>query len=456
MRFRRTTRTALALGVAAVIALAGCGGGPAADQGSAEFTQNPSGSLSAWGFNNADEVGTSRLEHAKSQLDGVEVSMDQTAFDPQKFTTRVASGQIADVVQMNANEVATYAAQDLLTPLDECFSTHGMDPTEYFYPAVLGDISYDDQIYAVPQFYQPPAIMLNMRVLKQAGVQPEDIDTSDPDRLIAAIEKMYTEQDGNPTRLGFHAVADGQAALWILGYGGQLMDEAGRPTLDDPANVDGLEVLKRIADAQGGFAEVKSFSDSFDWFGEQNQYVTDQVGAQLNAQWYVNVLTPYVDDVQISAVPFHNSDGEPFTVTSGTSFVIPAGAKNKDAACAWAINLVSKDAWMAAGEARAETVEKTEGALNTGLFTGSPVADQAIRESYVSSTGNTGFDQTIDTYYQIVGEGETLGASPAGQQINNELTNVVSAVLLGKKEPEQALKDAQAAALRAYQQTSDG
>jgi multiple sugar transport system substrate-binding protein len=261
---------------------------------------------------------------------------------------------------------------------------------------------------------------------------------------------MYKSSGGKPTRLGFDPVASGNTALWILGYGGQLIDSSGKPTLDNPANAKGLQVLKQITDAQGGYAKLKSFSDTFDTFGAKNQYVKDQVGAQVNAQWYVNVLTPYVKKVDIGAVPFYGSDGQPFTVSSGTSFVIPTGAKNKDAACAWAIDLTGLPAWKAAGAARAQTIAKTPDALNTGLFTGSPAADKFIRTKYVKSSGNAGFDQTIATYYQIVGSGKSFGASPAGQQISTELQNVISSVLLGQKQPMAALKDAQNAAMQAF------
>jgi len=307
----------------------------------------------------------------------------------------------------------------------------------------------------VPQFYQPPAIILNKRVMNEAGVTAEEFDTSNPEALMGAIAKMYQESGGVPTRLGFDPVSTGQSGLWILGMGGQLTDEDGAPTLDDESNLAGIEMLKQINDAQGGFAAVKSFTDSFDAFGENNQFVADQVGAQVNAQWYPNVLSPYVDQIDIEAVPFRNVDGEPFSVASGTAFVIPVGAENPAAACAWMINLTSDEAWDAAGAARAET-RKGDGGINTGLFTGSPSADQAIREQYVVESGNAGFDQTIATYYEVVEYGQSFGSSPAGQEIQNELNNAVTAALLGDKTPEEALADAQDAAMRAYENTTAG
>ncbi len=448
-------------GIAAVVAasavvLTGCGGGGGGDAAAdVDFTAEPTGTLSAWGFENADDVGTSRMDHAAEELSEVEVDLDATAFDAQKFTTRLASGDVPDVVQMDRRYVTTYAAQDLVMPLDECFEAHDVSPDEQWYPFVVDDVTYEDAIWAVPQFYQPPAIMVNKTVLNEAGVSVEEIDTSNPDALIGAIEKMYQASGGVPTRLGLDPQTTGQSGLWILGMGGQLIDEEGAPTLDDPSNVAGIELLQQIADAQGGYAAVKSFTDSFDTFGENNQFVANQVGAQVNAQWYPNVLSTYVDQIDVEAVPFRDSEGEPFSVASGTAFVIPAGAENPAAACAWMINLTSDDAWAAAGEARGAT-RAADGGINTGLFTGSPAADEAIREEWVVESGNAGFDQVISTYYDVVEYGESFGSSPAGQEIQNELNNAITAALLGDKTIEEALGDAQEAAMRAYDNVTAG
>ncbi|WP_454050167.1 ABC transporter substrate-binding protein [Cellulomonas sp. Marseille-Q8402] len=454
---RKSRRAAVALLPITALALAACssGGDDGSGGESVEFTDSASGALSAWGFENADDVGQSRLDFAEEQLPDVDVELDATAFDAQKFTTRLASGDVPDVVQMDRRYVTTYAAQDLILPLDACYSAHDVDPDDRFYPSVVDDVRYEDGVWGVPQFFQPVAILLNKRVMDAAGVTADQIDTSQPDTLVAAIGAMYAESGGVPTTLGFDPVATGQGGLWVLGQGGQLIDAEGVPTLDDPSNVAGLELLKQITDAQGGFAEVKSFTDSFDTFGDANQFVTDQVGAQVVAQWYPNVLSPYADQVDVEAVPFLDQDGQPFSVASGQAFVIPAGAENPDAACAWMLELTSQDAWLAAGQARADTIA-SEGGINTGLFTGSPDADQAVRDEFVTETGDAGFDQVISTFYDVVDAGRTFGSSPAGQDIQNELNNAITATLLGDKTAEEALADAQTAAMRAYDNVTGG
>src|SRR5690606_14440174 len=115
------------LGIAAVVAasavvLTGCGGGGNGDDAAADvdFGAEATGTLKAWGFENADDVGTSRMDYAAAQLSDLKIDLDATAFDAQKFTTRIASGDVPDVVQMDRRYVTTYAAQGLIMPLDKC------------------------------------------------------------------------------------------------------------------------------------------------------------------------------------------------------------------------------------------------------------------------------------------------------------------------------------------------
>lgn len=447
-------RAGAAGAIAAALLLTGCGG--AAGNAEADFEADPTGALSGWGFENTDDVGQARLDHAAAQLEGVEITLDQTAFDAQKFTTLAASGSMPDVVQIDRQFVATYAAQGLLMPLDACFAANDVDPQQRWYPQVVQDVTWEDQVWAVPQFYQPPLILTNARVMAEAGVAAEDLDPSDPVGLIDAAEAMTATEGGSISRVGFDPQGVSKAAMWMLSFGGGIVDESGAPTLDRAENVEAATFLQQLYDAQGGFAEVSSLVDSFDLFGDENPYVTDQVGAAVFDQWYVNVLTPYAEQVEIGAVPLRNQEGEDFTAAGGSSFVIPAGAANPSAACAWALQLTSPEAWQAAAEARATTTEEEPERLgiNAGLFTGSPESDTAIRENFASAEGFPGFQGAIDSYYDVAAEGTSLGGSPAGQQIQTELQNAMQSILLGDSSAEDALTAAQEAAQRAYDQVS--
>lgn len=447
-------RAGAAGAIAAALLLTGCGGGAAG--GEADFSADPSGAMTGWGFENTDDVGQARLDHAAAQLEGVDITLDQTAFDAQKFTTLAASGSVPDVVQIDRQFVATYAAQGLLMPLDACFAANEVDPQQRWYPQVVQDVTWDDQVWAVPQFYQPPLILTNARVMEEAGVEAADLDPSNPVAMIDAAEAMTATEGGSVSRVGFDPQGVSKAATWMLSFGGGIVDESGAPTLDRAENVEAAQFLQQLYDAQGGFAEVSSLVDSFDLFGDGNPYVTDQVGAAVFDQWYVNVLTPYAEQVEIGATPLRNQEGDPFTAAGGSSFVIPAGAANPSAACAWALALTTPEAWQAAAEARATTTEEEPERLgiNAGLFTGSPESDTAIRENFASAEGYPGFQEAIDAYYDVAAEGTSLGGSPAGQQIQTELQNAMQSILLGDSSAEEALAAAQEAAQRAYDQVA--
>ncbi len=454
---RTWTRIGPAAGAALALVLAGCGGGgpgsSASNSATAEdlFTKDVSGTIKTSGFNPSDEVGQSRADYAAQQLGGLTVDLDTTNFDPQKFAAQAAAGQAPDLIQVDRNVVATFAAKDLVLPLDQCYSLWGVTAEEQYYPAAVEEVSHNGSVYAVPQFFQASALLANKRVMEKAGITAADLDTSQPAKVLEAAEKMSAAEGGNPTVLGFDPDLPGSVGTWIVAFGGQVYNDDGSPTLDNPKNLAAFDWLKQVMDAQGGYAKVKSFKDTMDVFGDANQYVKDQVGVQTWAQWYPNVLANTADQVSIEAIPIKDATGKQVAMAGGTAFAIPKAAKNPSAACAWAINATSTDAWLAAGEARAKTV-KEEGSIATGLMTASPLADVAVREQFVPSSGNADFDQVIDTYYSILPDNRTLGGSPVGQQVNQELNNAVVVALTGEKSTQQALADAQAAAQRAWDQ----
>ena len=426
------------------------GSAPASDQPN-PFQSAPSGALRISGFNPSDEVGKSRQDYADGKISGVQVSLDTANFDPQKFAAQAAAGQTPDLVQMERDTVATFAAKGLIIPLDQCYAAHDVDPTQQYYKSAVDDVTYKGAVYAVPQFFQPSALLGDKRVMEKAGVTAADLDTSKPDKVVEAAKKMYAESGGNPSVLGFDPDIPGSASIWFNAFGGHVYDADGRPTLDLPENLKALTWLKELTDAQGGYSKVKSFKDTMDVFGDQNQYVKDQVGVQTWAQWYPNVLSNTADKVSIEAIAIKDASGKPLAMAGGTAFAIPKTGKNPAAACAWAVNATSTEAWLAAGEARAKTVAEKK-SIATGLMTGSPVADKAVKEKFVKPSGNADFDQVIETYYSILPGNKSIGSSPAGQQTIQELQNAVVVALTGEKPPQQALADAQAAAQRAWDQ----
>ncbi|GAB3273325.1 extracellular solute-binding protein [Sinomonas notoginsengisoli] len=465
MSTRRSKLSAAALSISVLVALTACNpagsGGPAKPSGSSSsggsgaFSKDLSGALKTSGFNPSDEVGKSRSDLATQSVSPATVSMDTTNFDAQKFSAQAASGQVPDLIQVDRSVVPTLADKGLIQPIDACYSLWGVTPDQQYYPAAVKSVTFNGKVYGVPQFFQTSMLIADKNVMQAAGVSTDQLDTSKPDQIVTAAQKMYKESGGKPSVIGFDGDLPGSADLWLQVFGGNAMDAQGKPTLDASNNVKALTWMKKLMDAQGGFAGIKSFKDSMDVFGNQNQYVKNQVGVQTWAQWYINVLSNTKSNVSVVGVPIKTLDGKAIGYAGGTALAIPTAAKNPSAACAWAIKATSQDAWKAAGDARAQTVQQ-KNSINTGLFTGSPAADKAVRDAHVKSSGSADFDQLISTSYSTLDNTASFGGSPAGQTIKDALSNAVAVALAGEKDPAGALKDAQDTALRAWQQTSAG
>lgn len=459
MRLRQVGAAVVALSVGAAVVACGpnTSGNPSGKKASSSsaFTKKLSGELKTYGYNPSDEVGKSRSDYATAQLKGVKVTMDTSNFDTQKFAAQAAAGQVPGLIQADRAVIATLADKKLIMPMDQCYALWGVKPTQRYYPSTIADVSYQGHVYAVPQFFQASALLADKRVLKRAGVTLDQLDTSKPDQMVQIAKKLTKTEGGKPTTIGFAPDIPGSASTWFTVFGGKINDPSGKPTLNDPNNVKALTWLKQVTDAEGGYAKTKSLLDSMDVFGAKNQYVKDQVGVQVWAQWYVNVLSDYQKDVDIEAVPIKALDGRTIAMAGGSALAIPAKSPNPSAACAWAINVASPEAWQKASEARQQTVDKDK-SINTGLFTGSPVADKANHDQFVKPSGNADFDQVIKTYYDILPQNRSTGSSAVGQTITDSLNNAVIVALSGGKSPQQALDEAQAAAMRAWGQSNAG
>ena len=296
--------------------MTGCGspggGTPSGTAAANPFAGPVGGTLRTSGFNPGDEVGQSRADYAASQLGGVTVSMDKTNFDAQKFAAQAAAGQAPDLVQLDRSVVATFAHKRLILPLDQCYATHKVTPDQQYYPSTIKDVTYNSSVYAVPQFFQATGAAGQQA---RAGQGRRD---GRSDRHVQAGNDRRPGQEAvlrqwwQPVGARFDPYAPGSASIWFTAFGGRLYGDDGAPMLDDPKNVEALDWMKQVLDAQGGYAKVKSFKDSMDVFGKNNQYVADQVGVQTWAQWYPNVLANTASKVSLAAVPIKTTSGKTF------------------------------------------------------------------------------------------------------------------------------------------------
>jgi multiple sugar transport system substrate-binding protein len=458
---RRLPRTlALALPAVLLAACAGVGsgddkGGDAAkDTPGSAFSGKPSGSLNIMGFSGEDEVAQARVAAFKEAHPEVQVQQNKGGFDAQQFLTALASGNPPDVVYMDRNLVGTYAAQGAVQPLTECVEEQDIDTGQYR-EAALRTLTLKDTLYGIPEFYVVIANLIDAESLQEAGLTRDDIQTKDWDKLEAAALKMHQASGAKISKLGYDPKMPEFFPLWAMANGAELIKEDGAPNLNDPKAVEALEFTIRLIEAQGGWTNVKAFRESFDIFGDENPLTKGTIAAYPMENWYVNVLRGSIDKgLKLDSTPFTDREGKTISTVGGNSWVIPKGAKNPGAACAWAKTMTAKDTWMKAAEARMAKVEADK-SFFTGLFTANKEADEEIREKHLTDAPDEGFQRAIENYYETLGAAKALNPSAAGSEIDAAWKSAVTRAL-GGQPAQAALDQAQKEAEAAYQKADRG
>ena len=440
--------TATSLTAALALTLAACAQGSGGDDqdpaptgddaGQFDPEAELSGSLDILGFGAGDEVATVRMEHAEEALGDVEVSLTEGDLDIQQFLSAVASGEPPELIYANRDQIGTFASRGAIIPLTGCIEGEGIRTEDFREPAIE-QVTFDGEVYGIPEFNSVQLTMANSELLEAAGLSVEDVNGSDWDAVTLASEALA---DPGAGVIGYDSKLPEFLPLWAHVNGTDLISEDGRTAqLDDPAVVEALEWAVGIYDAQGGFPTVKAVRDSADFFGSGNQFASGTLGAMPMEQWYVNVLNDVSPDAPLVFDTVRDHDGAPVAYASGSAWAIPADTENPAAACRWARAMTEVDAWVAAAEER-KSIRDGEGKPFTGLLTGNQAADDAVAE-LVEPSGEEVWDSAVEAMYEANDNTFSLPANPADAEFKTAWQDAVNRVLNGQAEPADSLAQAQ-------------
>jgi multiple sugar transport system substrate-binding protein len=283
---------------------------------------------------------------------------------------------------------------------------------------------------------------VNNDVARAAGVNVADIQTTNWPRLAAANKKLLRIEGGRVTRIGFDPKLPEFFPLWVKSLGKDLISKDGlRAQLNSPEAIRALTFAVSLINAHGGWNRFKAFRDTFDFFGRENQYAKNQLGAMPIESFYYNVLAEGAP-VDITAKFWTNRRGGPITMLSGNAWGIPRGAQNADLACKYIKALQSVNAWVAVAKARFD-LRKRQNRAFTGLYTANTQADVKIYEDIYQRTGTKQFDDAVTLLVRAPRYGFAIPLSPASAEFQQAWTDAVNRVLERRQSPKQALDQAQ-------------
>jgi multiple sugar transport system substrate-binding protein len=430
-------RSAAAL---AVVALCGVVTVAFANAKPAGKTRAAAGTLNIYGFGPGDDVQENRAAYAKDLLSSTTINRPAGDFNDQAFLTRLASGDVPDLVRMGRPRVAQYAAKGVLQPVDTCVKT----VKGQYRKGALKAMTYGGHIYGLPEFTNQITMIVNQSAFKDAGVPISAAQTRNMPQLLATAKKL-TKRDssGNLTRIGFDPKIPEFFPLWVKWYGKDILSKDGlKAQLNSKEAVAALTYTVSIINAEGGWNKFKAFRDTFDFFGRQNPLVKDQLGFWPMESFIYNVFSNNSPNVDLVAKFFTNRRGGPITMFSGNGWVIPKGSKNVSAACSYMRAVTSVKAWMTAAKKRFDA-RKASGATFTGVYTANAVADKKTYEDVYQSFGKPQFDRAVQLLVAAPKYGFELPPSPAGQQVVQAYTDAINRVLAGQQSVKSALNQAQ-------------
>jgi multiple sugar transport system substrate-binding protein len=218
--------------------------------------------------------------------------------------------------------------------------------------------------------------------------------------------------------------------------------------LDDPKVVEALTFGSDLVKRAGKYSEFKATREAVDFFGKNNQYAQDTVGAMPIDDFYLNVLADVSPKAKFTVSPVLDRQNKPINVSGGSAWAIPKGAKHPDQACEFAKVMTAADTWVAAAKARAAALRK-EGGYYLGTNTGNSVADERIRTEVFTPTGVPALDNGVKVLQQAQDSAIALPATYAGAEFEKAYTDATTRVLEGSQTPAEALKQAQAEAQKA-------
>jgi multiple sugar transport system substrate-binding protein len=306
-----------------------------------------------------------------------------------------ASGTLSDVVGLDGAWVNGLAKQGALAPMDSL-----MDAAKYDRSQIADIIKVDGKSYMFPvaSFVYP--VFVNLDLAKAAGIDKMPSTRAE----FADAAKKMTHPDKNqygwvlPLSLQTPNGIQNDVMSWVWASGGSMLKD-GKPDLENPAVISGLEFVKSLNDAG-------VISPGIDATKEQDkveQFVNGRVGMMIDSLAHINLIRKRNPDLHfgISALPavegYSGKRGLPYA-----SWGIGISGSSKHQAEAWKLvsylmspevngklvslanafpgNVNAKPDFSKSDQLFAEAFKIFQAGKLANEFVGLPVAEQLMRE----------------------------------------------------------------------------
>jgi multiple sugar transport system substrate-binding protein len=454
---RSLLRSAAFLGGATLLAACqppvgpgGTGSAPAGEGGDTGATTGEAITLRVWGYGLDDARARARLSVFQEQHPNVTVEPVGGELNTQQLLTAVASGDPPEIVNVNRSETGSWAGRGAIQALDDLIARDNFD-LEQFYPVLIQQVTFNGQIYGVPQFVNLDLFFMNGDVLAEAGIDPASVDPGNWEQLTELGEQLHQMEGNRVVRTGFDTkVQDGRLWLWSWANGVEPINAEGtQANFTDPGVIEALAWAKETVDRQGGELARAAFQQSQNFFSPQNPVLIGQIAMTIFEQWLIGVMKVDPEANFVTMLPRMRNSEENLTDATGSAFAMPRGVDGAARDTGWAFiqGMTSSEAWLA-GEEATKAANEAEGVPYHPTISSNVAADEEAWNNIYEGI-SASYDQTVALFPQALAVARFRYSGPVAATIQEAMTANVNDALQGVKTPEEAMAALQETAQQA-------
>ncbi|WP_052659394.1 ABC transporter substrate-binding protein [Bacillus alveayuensis] len=164
-----------------------------------------------------------------------------------KIQTMAAAKQAPDLFWLSQEYIPMYAELGVIAPLDDYVKENSKVNLDDYFEGPLEVGKVNGKLYGLPWINQPVMLYYNKTLFEKSGVELPSPDWTweDFEKAAQALTKD-TNNDGKIDQFG--TVIDGwpPIATWVWTYGGEIIDKDGKVRLDEPEAIEGIKMFDKL------------------------------------------------------------------------------------------------------------------------------------------------------------------------------------------------------------------
>lgn len=336
----------------------------------------------------------------------------------QQVVNMAGGGEYVDLIFGELDWTPTLADSGIACPVSDIMPQEYLDD---FYPNVLESHSVDNVLYSLPLYVGPYILYINKDLFEQAGLDADNPPTT-YDEMLKCAEKLSKLKDADGNQIYAFGqttasvpVSGASLTSMVFNFGGQVLDENGKLSVDNDGFRQAFEMLK-LLDEKGYNPQNAKLKDL------RNLFALGRLAMYYDQSWGfagIKPINPEAEAFTVTAKPLKGGSGTGQSILqSHCLLMVDNGEAQKKAVEKLVEYIITSDnlSYRMSNETLAYPAKKSmEHAVD----------DSQILKGAAGSEGNTKSQVFI----------------PQNNDLNLDLCALAQAVTVGKIDVDKAISD---------------